>query len=499
MTRAADTIPLPYAGPATTTTSADVDRRVAWLLFIGSLLVYAYFFQGQGYNQNAQLDTIRAIVERQTFEITAFARPGGPLTFTGDIYDVNGRVFSNKPPGMAIVGAPVYAILAGVERAMGLSLNDLAVVRFNAYVLAVVLSALPGAWVVVAMYRHLRDNGFDPPTSSLAAAGLAFGTLLFPYAGVLMAHNLLAACLFVPWTWITRRTVSIRRATLAGLLVGVGVATFLPVAPVAALYPIELLRRRLTRQAIAFCAGPALTVVGMLAYNAHHYGSPFETGARIGGEPFYEARLLLGYFDVPDFRRLYWISIHPFRGLFYSCPLFILCLLSLLKPDRAWLRSNVIPALIVGWFILFYLTFNGWAGGFSVGPRYAIPALPFLLLFALPAMQRYRGLAIALVALSTINMLALTAYNVMAPGNSVGPALNEDPVAESFKRMTMNWVARSSESYNLGMRVGIKGVPSIIPAVAMLGAFFYFLRRLTSEAPSKPSSAAPNGRLGSSR
>src|SRR5699024_1402910 len=120
---------------------------------------------------------------------------------------------------------------------------------------------------------------------------------------------------------------------------------------------------------------------------------------RIGGEPFYEAHLFLGYFDIPDVRRLYWITVHPYRGLLYCCPLFALSLLALLKPDRAWLRKNVVPALIVAFFILFYTSFNGWAGGFSVGPRYAIPALPFLFLFAVPAIQRYRTIALLLIAL----------------------------------------------------------------------------------------------------
>jgi hypothetical protein len=463
------------------THTIDLQRRLGrLLLLVGTLLVYSYFFQGQGYNQNAQFDTIRAVVEHGTFEITAFARPGGTLTFTGDTYDISGRIFSNKPPGMAIAGAPVYAVLAGVERAMGLDLNALNVVRLNAYALAMALSALPAAWVVTALFRHLLDNGFELRDATLAALGLAFGTLLFPYAGVLMSHNLLGACLFVPWVWVSRPSVSVSRATAAGLLVGLGVLTFLPVAPLAILYPIQLLRRRHVRQAIAFCAGPALAVIVMLAYNARYYGSPFETGARIGQEPFYEAHLFLGYFATPDPRRLFWITFHPYRGLLYCCPIFILCLMSLLVPARTWLRANIIPAIVIAFFILFYTSFNGWAGGFSVGPRYAIPALPFLMLVAAPAIARYRTIAIVLIALSTLNMLAVTSYNVMVPGNSVGGPLPFDPVAECYKRLTMNWVARNSESFNLGMLLGIKGVRSIIPAALAIASVYWALWRLTS-------------------
>ncbi|HEV2294972.1 MAG TPA: hypothetical protein VGR35_14050 [Tepidisphaeraceae bacterium] len=474
---------LPYALPNQLVPPSieQLDRRVAWLLLLGPLLVYGYFFGGHGYNQNAQFDSIRAIVERGTFEITPYARPGGPFTFTGDVYDVDGRVFSNKPPGMTIVGAPIYAILALFERALGLDLDALNVMRFNAYVLTLCLSAFPGAWVVAMLFRHLREQGVALQHASLAAAAFAFGTLLFPYATVLMSHNLLAACLFVPWVWVTRSTVSVPRAALAGLLVAIGMLSFLPVAPLALLYLIHLLRRGFRRQAVAFCVGPALAVGAMLAHNAYYFGSPFETGARVGREPFYEEHLLLGKFAWPDWRRLYWITFHPFRGLFYCCPVFILCLLSLLQPTRAWLRQLVTPALVVAFFVLFYLTFNGWAGGFSVGPRYAIPALPFLFLFAVPALARYRTIAIILIALSTLNMLAVTGYNVMVPGNSVGGAMAENPVAECYKRLTMNSVARNSESFNLGLLIGINGVASLLPAAALIGAVFYLLRLFTRE------------------
>jgi hypothetical protein len=67
-------------------------------------------------------------------------------------------------------------------------------------------------------------------------------------------------------------------------------------------------------------------------------------------------------------------------------------------------------------------------------------------------------------------MLAVTSYNVMVPGNSVGGPLAFDPVAECYKRLTMNWVARNSESFNLGMLVGLRGVVSLLPVALALAA-----------------------------
>src|SRR3954447_18855616 len=89
---------------------SPADRRIAWLLFALCAIVYAYFFQGTGWNQNAQFDTIRTLAEQRTFEITRYADN------TGDVSRVGDRVYSNKPPGVAILGAPAYAIVYAVER-----------------------------------------------------------------------------------------------------------------------------------------------------------------------------------------------------------------------------------------------------------------------------------------------------------------------------------------------------------------------------------------------
>ena len=48
------------------------DRRaiLRWALCLAGL--YAFFYQGGGWNQNARFDTVRALVERGNFEITYY-------------------------------------------------------------------------------------------------------------------------------------------------------------------------------------------------------------------------------------------------------------------------------------------------------------------------------------------------------------------------------------------------------------------------------------------
>src|SRR3954451_4724398 len=81
------------------------DRRVAEWLFLLTFVTCAYFFAGGGWNQNAQFDLTRAIVERHTFAIDAYA------TNTGDRSFANGHVYANKAPGSSFFAAVPYALL----------------------------------------------------------------------------------------------------------------------------------------------------------------------------------------------------------------------------------------------------------------------------------------------------------------------------------------------------------------------------------------------------
>src|SRR5713226_5786063 len=81
------------------------DRRVAEWLFLLTFVAYGYFFAGGGWNQNATFDLTRAIVERHTFAIDAYARN------TGDVSFGHGHTYANKAPALAWLAAIPYAPL----------------------------------------------------------------------------------------------------------------------------------------------------------------------------------------------------------------------------------------------------------------------------------------------------------------------------------------------------------------------------------------------------
>ncbi|HTL29808.1 MAG TPA: hypothetical protein VL282_11320 [Tepidisphaeraceae bacterium] len=485
----------------------NADFRRALGIFLASLAIYAYFFQGGGYNQNAQLDTARALAEHGTFDISRYTTDrNNSLTYSEDVNRAHGRALSNKPPGLAIWVAPVYWILDRIP-----SLSD----HTKAWLATIWGSGVPSAVLAALIYLQIRRMEEPPRRAMVFAGAWAFGSLAFPYSGLLMSHALLATCVFGMWMllkWegeapsdpnVDSRKRLARSLALpaeqkkvtatfsgkrwltpfsAGALAGLALANWQPLAPVLLIPIIAFLVRRDWRSALAFTLGPLLAGLGMLLYQWHYFGSPWETGDLAGQSIFHHQGMLFGRFTWPEWQRLYWLSFHPYRGLFYCCPLFVLSLLALLTRE-GWrlIRREIFALVIVLSFVLFYLTFEGWHGGWSMGPRYFLPALPFLFLLVPIAVRRFRVPGAILIVASIELMLMTSLVRVQNSGANTGPPLPEDPIAENLRRLTFGEVAKSPESSNLGLQLGLHGPWSVIPPAVVIVGFFCICLRVDAD------------------
>ena len=142
---------------------ANIDRKLAGLILLLTLLTYAYIFQGLGWNQMAHFATIRSIVERGTADISPFADA------TKDTMVLGTRQYSGKPPGLPLLGVPVYFVLIHVERWFGIAYASPGVWLKNLHAMTVLLCAVPGAALNVLLYFAFRREGATPRTSMLLA------------------------------------------------------------------------------------------------------------------------------------------------------------------------------------------------------------------------------------------------------------------------------------------------------------------------------------------
>src|SRR5438034_8265634 len=86
----------------------------ALLIGIVTLVSYAYFYQGGGWNQNSRFDLVRAILERGTLRIDAYHENTEDKTIS------NGHFYSDKAPGLALLAVPAAAASIPALRAVGI-------------------------------------------------------------------------------------------------------------------------------------------------------------------------------------------------------------------------------------------------------------------------------------------------------------------------------------------------------------------------------------------
>ena len=449
-----------------------------WWLFAVFCLVYGYFFQGGGWNPNSHFDTIRSIVERRALDIT-------DADNTGDIALHEGKAYSNKGPGFAVLGAPMYYVLYQLERKLGRNPDDYEVVNFNAQVLTFLLCGVPGVVLVLLLFRHFRNQEATIAESLCLAGAFGAGSLIFPYSGILMSHVFSACALFATWQIVSSRNSTRPQVVFAGLLCAIAVTVDTLSAPAALLFSLYVLRRRSFADSLGFAAAASAIAALYFTYNKLTFGDMFTSNQTLDGG-FQKQELVLGMLAPPDFERLYWLTVHPFRGLFYTCPVMILALLSL---PRKWRLGQMtletfVPLAIIFLYFAFNLTFNGWAGGWGVGPRYLIPIFPFLFSFALRGFRSFTGPALVLMIGSALIMFSVSAVQVLipAPNDKVDKRL--DPVSDSVRRLSNGEISASTQSmldfvptpsehakwasYNLGEVAGLTGLASVIPAAALL-------------------------------
>jgi hypothetical protein len=221
------------------------------------------------------------------------------------------------------------------------------------------------------------------------ALGLLYGvaTFAWPYTKSLFPEPPSALALVLA-LWLLVRFAEQPRARVVltlGIVFGLAFwikGTNLAVLPVAAAFVgWRLLRSRAPLRTWLVCtlAGALPVVVAALvwaAFNVARFGDPLQAGYNFG-------------FTNPILHGLYGLLLSPGKGFFWYSPL----LLGALLAAPAFLRRHG----DLGWLILafalvqvpVYAAWRVWTGGWAWGPRFLLPAAPFVALLLLPLLARW--------------------------------------------------------------------------------------------------------------
>ena len=351
-----------------------------------------------------------------------------------------GHFHPNKPPGTSLIALPAYFLIYHLERTLGVNPDAWWPLTLNAWLTTIcsvgVLSAL-GCVIFFRLARELSGGALWP--AAAATLAFAFGTTFFPFATIFFDHALTASLLLAAFYFIREKggapaggRASAVRLHVAGFCGGLAVVTnYLAIVPVVflALYALLATRRDAWhwRAAIHFSLGGIVPAIVLLGYNTVNFGGPFRLANDYQSPLFKDTDAFLGMFHWPSPYIAGLISVSPYRGIFFLCPVLVLGLYGIVR----WLMEKERAAearlclAVFGFFFFVNCCFNGYHGGFSSGPRYLVPGLPFLALPLVVAFARLPVITSLLALASVFHQTLLTATDAQNPLAVGGHARND--------------------------------------------------------------------------
>lgn len=471
--------------------------RELWL-FLLLLTCFAYFFpRWADWGQNSKLDLTMAIVDQGTFAIDDYSHN------TGDYALYKGHHYSDKAPGTAFLGVPFYAVFKAVtssslldrlitrlstNAALAATLQEkgTGLLREKVY-FAMALSfvtfftvSIPSAALGVILYHFLGRFTAKPWLRLLLVLAYALATVAYPFSMTLNGRQIVAGLTFAAFYLIyqyRRREVGANTLWIVGFLMGWAIITDYPVGLIlVGLFIYAFFsapdKRHLIRLVLAGI--PPVTLAAW--YNYRCFDTPLPVGyfySELYTDLHYTGFLSLSF---PTLSALYGLTFSPFRGLFYLSPFLLLAVPGfwLMGHDRTHRAEFWLCLWAVSSFFWFNSSSAMWWGGFSVGPAYLVPMVPYLMVpiaYVASSMWQWGWGKLAFGVLLVWSWLVTWAETIA--GQSF-PDLTPNPLlAISLPCLAAGDIAR-----NWGMLFHLAGFASLIPLAVAAALMLSVLLRL---------------------
>lgn len=470
--------------------SSSFHWKSACLLGAVSFMSFLYFYEGGGWNQNSRFDLLRAIIERHTLQIDAYADN------TQDKAHFRGHYYSDKAPGLVFLAVPFAVVARAGMNPVGVDPDSARGEFVLSYLVTAWAVGLPTALAVVCLFFLAVRFGCSPIAAAFAAMVMSLASPMWAYASLFWAHALVGSCLLIGFAaGLKLKGSSNPRAEFwwaLALGVAAGWATVteypaLPASALLALFALSLVWRRGTaarwRVAAGVGIGAAACAVVLLAYLHAAFGSfrPSYSYYDPNSFSFMQQRGYMGLtYPHPD--RLLKLLFGCARGLFFASPVMLAApvgLWGLWKKQRS--GAALVAAAIALYYFLFNASFYWWKAGLTFGPRYAGAAIPILCLGLATSWQdatkAWRGVLVALsivsifVALMVVSTTSQLAMQDSCPiVHSSWPAFWSGQMAMNRESMlTAAEAVGRYGAFNWGQLMGLHGLASLIPLFGVWG------------------------------
>lgn len=380
-----------------------------------------------------------------------------------DVGYYQGKFYSFFAPGLAYMAVPFYQL--------GKTYNLSQVFTFGFVAVVSILSLV----FLFLIARHV----FRLPiwASLLAMLIFGFGSTAWSYATTLYQHQVttffLLSSFYLVWRFRQRKPGGVIGMAVAGLFLGTAITIDYPnalltipiiVYSIISAFDIKSDEKKTAIGLRLSAAVALLAFVGVgwwhVSHNATYYGGWNRlAGGLVGYKYLKEQNLIesdsgevrveenvapknvVGFFAEQKFPRGFAILLFSTdRGLFLYSPIFLLSIFGIVlavKRRAIDLEKGVLLALVCFVFFLYSSWGDPW-GGWAFGPRYLIPALPVLSLFAawfLASTRHWLWRAAALVLFAYSSAVAFLGAMTT---NAIPPKIEAVPLGTGYNFLR-NW------------------------------------------------------------
>ena len=372
--------------------------RHEWLVLGLIALTALTFYHDAGAQDTSRLALTQAVYADRSLRVDRWGRGSSDIAF----YD--GHYYSDKAPGMSFLALPAYALLRG--SGLVSAADERAGVWQKRSALFILRLLTGGIAFLTAVFLVGRvAEALAGGTGAASATTFGLGTLMLPLAGTMFGHVTAATLAFAGFVtaWSGLRACSNPRMLVAGLLTGAAVIVEYQSAVIALVVLVYVLTRSVLRAA-PFFGGALVSAVALGAYNGAAFDSPFHFSYGYVREEFAELQDA-GLFGigVPDIDGMQ-IAVFSSKGLLVS-PVLVLAAAGLVLAWCAGLRAEAVACSAVAAVLLVISAgYFDPMGGLSPGPRFVVPALPFLAVGLPLAFRRWPVVTLVTMEISVVAM-----------------------------------------------------------------------------------------------
>jgi hypothetical protein len=419
------------------------------------LLFVCYSYCHQDYtddNSSSRLDLLHALVTERTLNIDRYH------TNTSDKAFFRGHYYSDKAPGTVLLALPAFAVCSVFSRNSGASQDPLTDWGSGKWLCCSWVSTVFSVGLITAIggacYFSLLRRWAGPRAALIGTFAIFLGAAPMAYATMLFSNGLAAGLLSValwalPGTYTRSTTVEMKaspwRTCLAGLCCGLALASDFTAGVMS--LGICILAATSWRSIAWFAVGSLLPVLCIPAYGMMCFGSPFTIGYSHQAS-FWQMRQ--GFFGIlwPDRQTAMRLLFSLEKGLLFWTPFLLMAPSGYWELHRQNRRLFAVCLLfpVIHISVMSGLTWD-WRAGWTLGPRYLAPILPFVGLAAAVGATTFPRLGILLALSSVFTTGFCTLIDARPPYGISNPLIE----------FHLPRLLRGEHTYNLGAIFGLRG------------------------------------------